>query len=123
MSRKMPQELWLGNDIIALNRFFVFEQFLKDLYHVFDMALGIDTPWNGEPHQLHAVRNKLMGFVVLAKHDRSDFCSTDTPFQEQFASQGLPGIFIDRDMWIQGFGVNINGMAAYGEHERHTQFM
>src|SRR5450432_819601 len=51
----------------------------NDLDHVLDMALGVYTPRNCQPHQIHA--------GMLAEHERTDLYRADPAFQIQLYGQ------------------------------------
>ena len=52
--RKVPQELWLAGNAITGNRIAASIDLENRFDYVIDVALGVRTMRNGEPHQFHA---------------------------------------------------------------------
>jgi hypothetical protein len=82
--------------------------FQDDLDHIINVALGIDTAWDGEPHQVH--------FGGITEHEGADFHAADAALQVEFAGQSYAGKLLCRDVGEERAGVNINGVAAWGLH-------
>ena len=83
------------------------------------MALGVDPARESQAHQLHVSRN----FTPVrppAEHDRTDLDRAHAAGQVQRQRERPGRVLAARDVGQHVQGVNIDGMAAGGQHDRHA---
>jgi len=79
----------------------------NDLHHVIDVALGVDAPRNGKPHEFH-LRG---GGNIRLPISTSGYRLPNTTRGKSDA-----GKLIDRNVRQKSFGVEIDGVAARRLH-------
>ena len=100
----MAEERGLMNDFVARD-FFAASPHIEDHFdYVFDVALRVDTTWNGKTHKVHG--------GVFSEHQRAYFDGTDATFEIEFIGERDTRQLRERNMRQKCASVEINGVAA-----------
>ena len=91
----------------------------QDLDDIVNVALSVHPSGDCKPHQFHGWGNKLARFVVLAKHDATDFHRSDAARSEKLHNDRLARILLRRDMRQEPLGIQIDGVSTWRFDDGH----
>ena len=113
----MSQRRRLPGDTQAIDLILLAVDVLHRLGHVVDVALGVDPPRNGQPHQLQRA-----GSSPVPRADRTspaDLHGADARLEVQRNRQRLGRELVRRDVRQHRARVDVDGVPARRLHDGH----
>ncbi len=109
---KVAEKRRSGNQIQAFDLPAPLPDFQNHFHYVINMALRVNSPWNGQPHQVHARR--------LIKHERTNLHRANAAFKVELVCQRHSGKLRLWDMRQKCAGINIDRVPARRLDDRYA---